>query len=170
MIEAEARVVTADREYAEVVTLRQSACGSCAARNGCGTSLIAAWFPQRELRFRLRNDIGADSGDRVVLGLDEANLQRGSLLLYAVPLAGLLGGAIAGDQLLPLLGLSAELGAVGGGLLGLIGALRIVKDRSGAALGGGDGGVRLLRKHVVAIAGPAIGVTSPRTQKMQGND
>jgi sigma-E factor negative regulatory protein RseC len=170
MIEAEARVVTADREYAEVVTLRQSACGSCAASKGCGTSLIAAWFPQRELRFRLRNDIGVNSGDRVVLGLDEADLQRGSLLLYAVPLAGLLGGAIAGDQLLPVLGLSAELGAVGGGLLGLIGALRIVRNRSVAALDGGHAGVRLLRRQAVVVAGPAIGGASSRTEKLQGTD
>jgi len=169
MIEAEARVVAAKQGYAEVVTLRQSACGSCSAKNGCGTSLIAAWFPQRELRFRLRDDIGVSTGDRVVLGLDEGNLQRGSLWLYAIPLAGLLGGAIAGDQLLAMLGFSAELGAIGGGLLGLIGALRFVRDRGVAALGSDDGGIRLLRRQAVTVAGPSIEIAS-RERKQQGND
>lgn len=168
MIEAEARVVAADCDYAEVVTLRQSACGSCTASKGCGTSLIAAWFPQRELRFRVRNDIGADTGDRVVLGLDEGDLQRGSLLLYAVPLGGLLGGAVAGDQLLPSIGLSAELGAVAGGLLGLIGALRFVRSKSVSALAEGDGGVRLLRKRGSVAA--LVHLDASRTAKLQGND
>ncbi|MCB1774265.1 MAG: SoxR reducing system RseC family protein [Gammaproteobacteria bacterium] len=169
MIEAEARVTGIDREYAEVVTLRQSACGSCAASKGCGTSLIAAWFPQRELRFRLRNDIGAEAGDRVVLGLDEGSLQRGSLLLYAVPLGGLLGGAIAGDRLLPAIGLSAELGAIVGGLLGLIGALRFVSNRSASTLDDGAAGVRLLRKQATPGA-LYIELQASRTEQLQGNE
>jgi len=80
-----------------------------------------------------------------VIGLDEAVLQRGSILLYAWPLIGLLGGAIFGDYLFSYFGASPEPGAVLFGLLGLIGALTVVRQISRRQLANGDGGVRLLR-------------------------
>jgi sigma-E factor negative regulatory protein RseC len=146
VIEEQARVVSVDNNgLAEVAIVRQPACGSCAAKSGCGTSLLASIFPQRSLRLQLANSIGARPGDLVVVGLDEGHLQRGSLLLYAVPLAGLLVGAVAGENLLLRLGGSGELGGVVGGLLGVIIALGFVRERSRMGRQGGDPGVRLLR-------------------------
>jgi sigma-E factor negative regulatory protein RseC len=153
VIEESARVARVDGDTVEVVTERRSACGSCAAQKGCGTSLLAAWFPQRQLRFRVFNAVGARVGDQVVVGLDEAYLQRGALLLYAVPLAGLLLGAVAGEFAFGALGLHPEPGAIGGGLLGLSGALGLVRrTRLESA---GEHAVRLLR-----LAQPSIPVTS----------
>ena len=152
MIEENARVASIEGELAEVVTERRSACGSCAAQKGCGTSLLAAWFPQRQLRFRVHNAVGARVGDQVVVGLDEAYLQRGALLLYALPLAGLLLGAVGGDLAFEALALNPEPGAIGGGLLGLFGALRFVRrNRLEPA---GEQVVRLLR-----LARPSIPLT-----------
>jgi sigma-E factor negative regulatory protein RseC len=145
MIEADARVTSLDGGRVEIVTLRQSACNSCATKDGCGTSLIARWFPERQLSFWLPNDIDARVGDRVVLGLDEGRLQRHSLLLYALPLAGLLAGALAGDRLFEALQLPAEPGAIAGGLLGMIAALLHVRRRSSHLADAGNGGIRLLR-------------------------
>lgn len=145
MIEENALVARVEGDAAEVVTQRRSACGSCAASGGCGTSLLAAWFPQRQLRFTLHNSIGARAGDSVVVGLDEAYLQRGAMLLYAVPLLGLLLGAVAGEQLAATSSVHAELGAVGGGLLGLFGALAWVRRQTARGPGRVDGAVRLLR-------------------------
>lgn len=156
MIEETARVASVDGDAVEVVTERRSACGSCAAQKGCGTSLLAAWFPQRQLRFRVHNGLGARVGDQVVVGLDESYLQRGALLLYAVPLAGLLLGAVAGDLAFGALGLNPEPGAIGGGLLGLFGALRFVRrNRLEPA---GEHAVRLLR-----LAQPSIPLASGLT-------
>lgn len=152
VIEETARVASIDGDTVEVVTERRSACGSCAAQKGCGTSLLAAWFPQRQLRFRVHNAVGARVGDRVVVGLDEAYLQRGALLLYAVPLAGLLLGSIAGDFVLGAGGLHPEPGAIGGGLLGLFAALRFVRRNRLEPAGGHA--IRLLR-----LAQPSIPVT-----------
>jgi sigma-E factor negative regulatory protein RseC len=45
------------------------------------------------------NRINARIGDAVVIGISESGLVRGSLAVYAVPLAGLFAGAIAGDFL-----------------------------------------------------------------------
>ena len=145
MIEEQARVVSVDDGFADVAIGRRSSCGSCEARSGCGTSLLASVFPRRQLRLRLANAIGALPGDLVVVGLDEGHLQRGSLLLYAVPLAGLLLGATGGEVLLTRLGGTQELGGILGGLLGLIIALGYVRARSVRDEQGDDRGVRLLR-------------------------
>ena len=145
MIEERARVVRVDGGLAEIVTQQQSSCGSCAAKAGCGTSLLATWLPQRRLSFRLTNDIGASPGDLVVVGLDETLLQRNSLLLYALPLAGLLLGAIAGERGFLAVGLPAELGAVLAGLLGVSAALLLVRRLTASNLPGGQSGLRLLR-------------------------
>jgi len=145
MIEEQARVVRVAERVAEVITQRHSSCARCEVKSGCGTSLLAAWFPQRQLTFQLRDDIGVAPGDRVVIGLDEGLLQRGSLLLYAWPLVGLLGGAILGDRLFGYFGGFSEPGAALFGLLGLIGALTLVRQVSRRQLANGDAGVRLLR-------------------------
>jgi sigma-E factor negative regulatory protein RseC len=156
MIEEQARVVAVAGDMAEVATLRHSACAGCAAKSGCGTSLLAAWFPERELTFRLRNPVDARVGDTVVIGLNEDALQRSSLLLYGLPLIGLLGGAIVGDQSFAALTWPSELGAVSGSLFGLGAALWVVRKRSERRTRYGENVVRLLR-----IGRHAIGVTLP---------
>lgn len=145
MIEEEASVVRVSAGLAEIVTERRDACGSCSAKHGCGTSLLATWLPRRRLSFRITNEIGAQVGDRVVVGLDESALQRGSLLLYAAPLGGLLSGAIIGEGLFPRIGWSSELGAVLLGLLGLTVALGLVRRVTAGQVVGGREGIRLLR-------------------------
>ena len=145
MIEEQARVIGVINGVAEIVTQRPSACGSCAAKQGCGTSMLAAWLPHRQLNFHIVNDIDARVGDLVVVGLDERVLQRGSLLLYAVPLAGLLTGAIAGERLFAQFGWSSELGAVLLGLLGLTVSLGLVRRSAAERVIAGEGGIRLLR-------------------------
>lgn len=145
MIEEQAHVTRIDGDIAEILIEKQSACGSCSAKSGCGTSLLSNWFPRRLLTLRLKNTVDAKCGDTVVLGLNEAALQRGSLLLYALPLAGLLIGSIGGERAFGFLGLPAELGAVLFGLLGVTITLIFVRQHSRSANQGGDGGVRLLR-------------------------
>ena len=165
MIEEQARVAAVRQDLAEIVVEKQSACGSCAAKSGCGTSLLSAWLPKRQMVIRLKNEIGARPGDRVVVGLDEAQLQRGSLLLYALPLAGLILGALAGEALFPFFGLSAELGAVLTGLCGIIAALAFVRHSSMSRLGDGDGGIRLLRVVGVSQSVAAGEIAMPKVNR-----
>jgi len=168
MIEEQGRVVRLDGDFAEIVTEKRSACGSCSAKGGCGTSLLSTWFPQRHLSFRLKNEVDARPGDPVIVGLDEALLQRSSMLLYAFPLAGLLLGAIAGEHGFEFLALPSELGAVLVGLLGLIAALFLVRLLTNGKGAVGDPGVRLLR---VARQSPSLApgdISMPGTQQTQG--
>jgi sigma-E factor negative regulatory protein RseC len=145
VIEASAHVVSVHGDRARVVIERQTACGGCAGKTGCGTRFLAEWLPQRQLSFDLDNRIGARVGERVVVGIDEARFQRYAVMLYALPVFGLLAGAVFGQTLFPFLGLSAELGSVLAGLLGVAAALSWVWRRS-RGVKTDNSGVRLLGK------------------------
>lgn len=151
MIEEQARVVDVRGDVATVTTVRHSACGSCDAKRGCGTSLLSNWFPQRRLTFVVNNAIGARPGDTVVVGLDEGRLQRASLMLYGLPLLGLLVGAVGGESIYRWMAWHPELGAVMGGLFGLTAALVLVRNATQHPSGNGGNDVRLLR-----VAGPTL--------------
>ena len=92
MIEQPARVLSRDRGEALVQTERGSAGGGCNARAGCGTSLLAQVFGHKPARLRVANPIAAEPGERVIVGLSERGLVRASVLLYVLPLLGLLLG------------------------------------------------------------------------------
>lgn len=128
MLEEEGMVLSVNGNIAEVVAETKSACGSCAAKNGCGTSLLASLFPQRKRSFQASNPVHARVGDRVLVGLDESALQTASLLVYIAPLLGLIGGAMAGSWLASrsMPGI-AEAISIGAGIGGFALALLVVR-------------------------------------------
>jgi len=140
MIEQEARVVAIEGDQALVEIQRQSACGGCAAKSGCGTSVVASLFPQRRQTLRLDNGVQAVPGDRVIVGLPEAALQQASLLLYGLPLLLLLAGAVVGK-----LWFGTEPAAILGGLSGVTLGLLLVR-RIAATAGGRQLQPLLLRR------------------------
>ncbi|MCG6939779.1 MAG: SoxR reducing system RseC family protein [Thiohalocapsa sp.] len=98
MIEEQAIVLRADAEVAYVEAIRRSACGSCHAASGCGTSLLERYFGRRSLRMELDNPLGVAAGETVVIGVPEGSMLRAAVAAYLGPLAGLILGAIAGQQ------------------------------------------------------------------------
>lgn len=128
MIEETATVTHADDAFAWVETARQSACGTCAARGGCGTAVLGRVLGQRRTRIRAINTIGAREGDRVIIGLAESALVQGSLAMYLAPVLAMLLAAGAGQVFASNLGLtSGEAVVVAGGLLGMLGGLAWVR-------------------------------------------
>ena len=119
MIEESGRIVAVDGDFAWIESERKSTCGGCAVRKGCGTAAIAKVLGQRRTRLRVVNSIHASIGDEVVVGISESGLVRGSLAVYAAPLAGLFAGALAGNWLVG----DSELAAIAGALAGFVGAL-----------------------------------------------
>jgi len=91
-----------------VETQIKSTCGSCEAQSNCGTGAIAKVFATKRetLRFRL-NEI-VEVGQKVSLGIPEENLLKASAMVYCLPLFSLVLSALAGQTILPLLGLMAE--------------------------------------------------------------
>lgn len=144
MIEQRARVTRVEGRAVWIQAEPQSSCHSCEVKSGCGSGLLAQYFPARFNQAQcLPLPPGAEvplPGDAVIVGVDEAHLQKASLLLYALPLVALLAGAVAGQ----MLG-GSELASIAVGLSGLGAALYLIRKWGVALLGLSGGGLRLLR-------------------------
>ncbi len=155
MLEEEGIVVGVKGDFVEVEAQAKAGCGSCSARKGCGTSLVASLFPKRRHRFLARNEAGASTGDRVLIGLDEGALQSASLVLYLLPLLGLIGGALLGGWLARSLASDdSELLSILFGVAGMTLAFAGIRNRWNGARSGRF-------QAVVLRVLPAPGVTVP---------
>ena len=99
MIEESAQVISTEGGFVWVETQRKSTCGGCAANQACGTSVLEKILGRRRTRVRALSKEAVQVGERVVIGIEESALIRGSLAVYAAPLAALLAGAVVGDLL-----------------------------------------------------------------------
>lgn len=91
------------REWATVIawengiaTLRcnqRSGCSGCQASATCGVSIMNKIKSNRVLEFKLPVKQPLSVGQKVEIGIGEANLLYSALLIYMVPLLGLFGGA-----------------------------------------------------------------------------
>ncbi|MDH5444704.1 MAG: SoxR reducing system RseC family protein [Gammaproteobacteria bacterium] len=99
MIEETARVVECQAPYAWVETNRKSACDQCSMNKGCGTGVLSKVFGEKRSRIKVINKISAHEGDNVLIGINESALLTGSLLVYLLPIASLLGFALFGELL-----------------------------------------------------------------------
>jgi len=104
VLKEDAFIVAVDGDMAWVETRRKNSCGSCQARNGCGTSVLQKVLGNKRTRLKVSNPGHFNVGDKVVLGLDEGALVKGSLLLYALPLFAMFGCALMGALLFASLG------------------------------------------------------------------
>jgi len=124
MLEETAQVVAVEGSEVWVETERRSSCSSCAVQAGCGSAALAKVLGQRRSRVRALSDMPLSVGDRVVIGIREQAVVRGSLAVYAVPVVMLLLGAVAGDMgARQFLWHNAELASLVLGVAGLAGGL-----------------------------------------------
>ena len=119
MLEEKAKVLSVEGETAQVYVEPNTSCSGCSAKNGCGTSIIASLFPQRNRIFTVNNPVKAAVGQNVIIGLDENVLQRASFLVYMIPLLGMLGGAVMGSYVADYFSLSGEPTSIVTGLSGM---------------------------------------------------
>jgi len=132
MLQEWGRVVAVQDDAVWVETIRQSTCGACSARQGCGHGLLSRDAGARRGLVRVLSGKqlrAADCavGDEVVLELPEDVILRGSLLVYMLPLLGLLAGAASMQGLAPAPGAQADLLTALGALLGLGTGLAVVR-------------------------------------------
>lgn len=121
MIEENARVIRVEEDgFAWVETLRQTACGSCSASSGCGTSVISKLFGDKRTRVRVIDPLGVKLGEEVIVGIDESALLRSSLMVYILPLLCLVGAALLGQLVLGFGETGVVLSGLGGLLSGLV--------------------------------------------------
>ena len=123
MIEETARVVAVEPEAVWIEARRQSACGRCGIRSGCGHGLLDEFARGPTVHLRLPVDDapeGLRDGELVRVGIEEHALLAASVRVYGLPLFGFLAGAAVGELLVggdPAAGIGAAAGLVAGFLL-----------------------------------------------------
>ncbi len=81
-----------------IKTIRSGACEGCSSRESCGTS-----HDSKEMIVTVKNTLGVEVGDQVVIGLETKPMLFLTFLLYVFPILLLIAGAIIGDSLAPIL-------------------------------------------------------------------
>ena len=125
------RVVALEGAAVWVETIRSSACGSCAARSGCGHRTLAGVLTSDKGLVRARESDSLKAADcsvndRVEISIPRSTLSVGALMLYGLPL-------VSGIALALLLGAESDARAAIGFFVGLLGAfagLRWMTSRS----------------------------------------
>ena len=113
MIEEQATVISVDGDFVWVESIRLSTCNSCSAQKGCGQQAIAKGIGQQRQKFKvLLNQHSLHAGDEITIAMPDEAFLKLSLLVYFVPLAGLIIGAIIGFSLIGE-ALSILMGGVG---------------------------------------------------------
>lgn len=117
------RVVAVEEDSLWVETVRQTTCGSCAARKGCGHGLMNQISDGHRCLIRVLPGRESPSqcavDDEVRISIPEDVLLRGSLVVYVLPLLCMLALAAGAASLFPLAAdVAGATGAVGGLALG----------------------------------------------------
>lgn len=113
MIEIAAVVTAVENGYLEVESASKG-CGRCHEPGGCGGVSLGSMLCAKPRRLRVRNNLPGpvQVGDLVDVGVADGILGQAALVTYALPLAGLLLGALAGAG-------GGDIGAILGGMAGL---------------------------------------------------
>ena len=125
------RVVALEGAAVWVETIRSSACGSCAARSGCGHRTLAGVLTSDKGLVRARESDSLKAADcsvndRVEISIPRSTLSVGALMLYGLPL-------MSGIALALLIGAESDARAAISFFVGLLGAfagLRWMSSRS----------------------------------------
>ncbi len=81
----------------EVKACASQGCGSCSLAGGCGQGLLSRWLNRRAPSLTLQTDLALQPGDKVMLGLETAKLNRAALLQFLLPLLTLLVAAMLAE-------------------------------------------------------------------------
>lgn len=128
MIEKQGTVVEIQGQFAIVQTTPYSGCYQCDAHHGCGMANLTAMLRPKYNEVKVVNQLAAQVGDSVVIGLDEPALLTHSLIFYLLPLIGLFSGAIGYESLVTIQPWAEyEILTITSGLIGLLLGLIIVK-------------------------------------------
>ncbi|MET0015483.1 MAG: SoxR reducing system RseC family protein [Sedimenticola sp.] len=112
MLEETVTVVEVDTEYLWVETHSRSGCSQCSS-GSCTTSVVSKLFGMKRNRIRLENTLGAETGDRVVIGIPDELLVRASVWAYLFPLLAMFAVSVTGGVMGVDDGFQALLATVG---------------------------------------------------------
>lgn len=103
MIKELGEVIRLENDFVWVQTIRQSTCGACQARHGCGQKLLSSISSQSaDIRARLNPEVNIgllSEGDQVEIGISEGAVVLSSMITYGLPIIALVAGAVAAAPL-----------------------------------------------------------------------
>ena len=99
---------------AQVVTDRKNACGGCGSTDSCHSCLSNSKMMTEAL-----NSAGAKEGDLVDINLNSGLVLKGAAIMYLIPIAGLMMGALIGSFISGILGIDETVSAIIFSILGL---------------------------------------------------
>ena len=135
MIEENAIVVSIEDDTALLEIVRRMPCSLCGQTRGCGISLFGRLFGHRNNVFKAVNQISAQIGDYVVVGIEQQALLASSLRVYGVPLLSVLAGAAIAAGFFAPAKINADGYVFAGALIGLVlGLLWLKGNASGRSL------------------------------------
>lgn len=131
MIEQTAVVIRIDGHFALVEAQRESSCGQCNAKKGCGTGILENSLGRRAMQLKAINQCNAQAGDEVIVAVPEKGFIKSAFFTYLLPLLLMLLGAVAAQQL-SILGQWAaqDIVALAGAAVGFVVALIILRRYS----------------------------------------
>jgi sigma-E factor negative regulatory protein RseC len=94
VIEETAIVVAVEGQTIWVETQRQTACGQCAANKGCGSAVWQKVLGKKRNILPVTGDLPVNVGDKVIIGVNEDSLVKGSIAVYAVPVVSMIAFAV----------------------------------------------------------------------------
>lgn len=124
MIEQKATVISRDIHQVWVEAERQSTCGQCQARKGCGTGILAKHVGQRFSRIAVKTSQDLRVGQQVMVTIPEQALLSGAVMMYLLPLLLMFITAA-----LARIANTGELVEIIAGLSGLVAGFYFVKSR-----------------------------------------
>ncbi len=101
------KVERVEGAFAWVMTERKGTCDGCGQRGCC--SVIEG---SNQMLVRASNALNAKQGDEVELFLNPKTRIKGMMVIYILPVAGLLVGALSGGSLSRIVGLGENLGSL----------------------------------------------------------
>jgi sigma-E factor negative regulatory protein RseC len=90
MITEQAIVTRCHGKRVELELQRGSACAQCELSQGCGTGALGRLLGKRSKPLVIETDHDLKPGDKLQLGLSESALVKASLIVYGLPLLGML--------------------------------------------------------------------------------
>jgi len=90
MITEQAIVTRCNGKQVELELQRGSACAECELSQGCGTGALGRLLGKRSEPLVIETDHVLQPGDRLQLGLSESALVKASLIVYGLPLLGMI--------------------------------------------------------------------------------
>ncbi len=125
MIEERGCVTSVEPGFVWVTCARQAGCERCAAGKGCGGGLLSRLLGDRLHRVRAISNAPVSTGQQVVIGLDESVLIRSAMMVYGVPIVGVILGALFAWLAAPD---APEWVTIGGGVVGLTAGFLVTRQ------------------------------------------